>query len=160
MRPAGILNAAGIPTYAYPDRGARVPFHVALQREPPRAVETPPRWKNPAETVARACAGPSCIESARARGRTLLTEAESKGLLAAYGIPTVPTEIAATEDDAAHAASRIGYPVVLKLHSETITHKTDVGGVQLNLADEAAVRAAFRAIQDSVVAGARQIFSV
>ena len=51
--------------------------------------------------------------------------------------------IAATEDEAAAAAERIGYPVVVKLHSNTITHKTDVGGVQLNLKDAGAVRHAY-----------------
>ncbi len=55
-----------------------------------------------------------------------------------------------TEDEAVAAAEAIGFPVVLKLHSETITHKTDVGGVQLNLADAEAVRRAFRAIEASV----------
>ena len=58
---------------------------------------------------------------------------ESKQVLAAYGIPAVETAVAASEDDSHREAARIGYPVVLKLHSETITHKTDVGGVQLNL---------------------------
>ncbi len=80
----------------------------------------------------------------------MLTEFESKRLLAAYGIPTVETRIAVTEDEAVAAAEAIGYPVVLKLHSRTITHKTDVGGVQLNLADADAVRAAFRLIDGSV----------
>jgi acetyltransferase len=83
-------------------------------------------------------------------GRVLLTEVESKQLLAAYGLPTVPTEVAKSEDEAAVRAVAIGYPVVLKLFSETITHKTDVGGVQLNVRDEAAVRTAYRAIQSSV----------
>ncbi len=63
----------------------------------------------------------------------MLTEVESKQILAAYGIPTVETRVAATEDEAVAAAEAIGFPVVLKLHSLTITHKTDVGGVQLNL---------------------------
>ena len=71
---------------------------------------------------------------ARSGGRDLLTEAESKEFLDIYGIPAVKTVIATNEDSAALTATQIGYPVVLKLHSETITHKTDVGGVHLNLA--------------------------
>ncbi len=98
----------------------------------------------------RARAASAHRECSRASGRTLLTEAESKGLLAAYGIPTVATEIATSADQAVQAAARMGYPVVLKLHSETITHKTDVGGVRLNLADDAAVRAAYQGIAESV----------
>ena len=62
-------------------------------------------------------------------------------------IPTVRTVVARTIEEAAEQAERIGYPVVLKLYSETITHKTDVGGVQLNLADREAVERAWRRIR-------------
>jgi acetyltransferase len=79
-----------------------------------------------------------------------LTEYESKQLLTAYGLPTVPTRIAADEEGAVRCADAIGYPVVVKLHSETLTHKTDVGGVRLNLSDAAAVRGAFREIGAAV----------
>src|SRR5258706_8184178 len=68
----------------------------------------------------------------REQKRTILTEFESKQLLTGYGIPTVRTLLAIDEDRAAASAGEIGYPVVLKLHSTTITHKTDVGGVRLN----------------------------
>jgi acetyltransferase len=90
------------------------------------------------------------INNARNGGRVLLTELESKQLLSLYGIPTVETQIARTEDEAVALASKLGFPVVLKVFSETITHKTDVGGVKLNLQDEAAVRSAYRTIQSSV----------
>jgi acetyltransferase len=90
------------------------------------------------------------VETARRAGRTILTEHESKQVLAAYSIPTVDTRVAPSVDQAVSAAASIGYPVVLKLYSETITHKTDVGGVKLNLRDEVAVRLAFAAISDSV----------
>jgi acetyltransferase len=92
------------------------------------------------------------IDAVRQEGRTILTEIESKQILATYGIPTVQTCIATTEDRAVECASAIGYPVVLKLFSKTITHKTDVGGVQLNLKDENAVRNAYRSIKSSVQA--------
>jgi acetyltransferase len=102
------------------------------------------------------------IDDARKAGRTLLTEYESKRLLAAYRIPTVPTEIATTAADAVTAAQRIGFPVVLKLHSLTITHKTDVGGVRLNLASSDAARDAFEEIRLNVErrAGAEQFQGV
>jgi acetyltransferase len=70
--------------------------------------------------------------------------------LSLCGIPTVETRVASSEDEAARLASEICFPVVLKLFSETITHKSDVGGVRLNLQEEAAVRSAYRAIQSSV----------
>src|SRR5580698_2355007 len=145
-----ILNASAIPAYPYPDSAARVfqlmwRYSANLQA----LYETPAAWEMEVSDVARSHAA-SLIEKARARGRTLLTEAESKSLLAAYGIPTVPTQVATSADQAVEAAACLGYPVVLKLHSETITHKTDVGGVRLNLPDEAAVRAAYEAIADAV----------
>ena len=68
----------------------------------------------------------------------------------AYDIPTVETRVAETEEQAVQAANEIGYPIVLKLYSLTITHKTDVGGVQLNLRDAAAVKAAFQGIRSAV----------
>jgi acetyltransferase len=80
----------------------------------------------------------------------VLTEVESKQLLEAYGLPTVPTRVARDLEEAAAAAEAVGYPVVLKLHSETITHKTDVGGVQLDLGSAEAVRGAYRAIETAV----------
>jgi acetyltransferase len=104
----------------------------------------------PPETTADVRAAEQIIQEVRAGGRTILTETESKQVLAAYGIPTIPTFVATTEDAAAQSANAVGYPVVIKLHSETITHKTDVGGVKLNLQTEEAVREAYRAIQSSV----------
>ena len=90
------------------------------------------------------------IDECACSERTILTEYESKKLLKAYGIPTVETQIAATEDEALPGRQKIGYPVVLKLYSLTITHKTDVGGVVLNLRDADAVREAFNSIQSAV----------
>ena len=87
------------------------------------------------------------FQQVRGSGRTLLTEVESKEVLAAYGMPVVPAVACDSADEAVAAARKIGYPVVLKLLSSTITHKSDVGGVQLNLADEKAVRAAFATIR-------------
>src|SRR5262249_40422569 len=89
-------------------------------------------------------------DSIRKAGRTILTEAESKELLGCYGIPTVITRVAKTEAAAVKAAGQIGFPVVLKVFSETITHKTDVGGVQLNLKDDTDVRRAFEEIRKTV----------
>ena len=87
------------------------------------------------------------IEDTRESGRLLLSESESKSILSHYGIPTVETRIARSEEQAVTHASEIGFPVVLKVFSETITHKTDVGGVKLNPGDEAAVRKAYQSIK-------------
>ncbi len=158
-----ILNAANIPTFPYPDTAARMFYYMWRYSYNLRSLyETPMFPAEPAEVQEERARAEEIIQIARKNGRTILTEFESKQVLAAYGIPTVETRIAKTEGEAAQCAAAIGYPVVLKLYSETITHKTDVGGVQLNLRDEEAVRRAFRSIQTSVreKAGAEHFLGV
>ncbi len=146
-----ILNRMNIPTFPYPDTAARVFDYMAHYAENLRGLyETPmPATEGKGDAVDRERAA-QLIKAARHSGRTILTEFESKQLLSSYGIPTVDTRIATSEAEAIKAAKAIGYPVVLKLHSETITHKTDVGGVQLNLNDRKAVQAAYHAIAEFV----------
>jgi acetyltransferase len=144
-----ILNRAGIPTFEFPDTAARVfcaMWHYSyllkgLYETPVLRVDAAGTNRNRAAEV---------IQQARQARRTLLTEFESKQVLASYGLPVVRTEIAITEDEAVTQAMAIGYPVVVKLLSETITHKTDVNGVQLNLYDADGVRGAWREIRKSV----------
>ncbi len=94
----------------------------------------------------------SVIEAARGEGRTLLTEVESKQLLEEAGINTTRARLATSRDEAVAAAQQIGFPVVLKVVSPDIAHKSDVGGVALNLADGAAVGDAFDRIMRAVKA--------
>ena len=145
-----ILDEAGIPTFDYPDSAARAFAAMwRYSRNLAALYETPD--EEIAETDANAKSQASeIIARVGASGRTLLTELESKQLLGAYGIPTVRTELARAADEAVAIAKTIGFPVVLKLNSTTLTHKTDVGGVLLNLADEVAVRDGFEAIQNAV----------
>ncbi|MEQ8958787.1 MAG: bifunctional acetate--CoA ligase family protein/GNAT family N-acetyltransferase [Coleofasciculus sp. C2-GNP5-27] len=145
-----LLNRASIPTYPYPDDAARL-FNLMWQYSYNLSgiYETPilPSYE---ETGPDRALAQKMIETARKAGRTILTELESKQLLAAYNIPIVHTGVAKTEEEAVNWANSLGYPVVLKLFSETITHKTDVGGVQLNLTDEDAVRWAYNTIKSTV----------
>src|SRR5262249_1658035 len=135
----------------YPDTAAMVFTAMHRYNENLRALyETPLPSADPADLESGRAKAQALIEAVRKDGRIILTEAESKDLLDCYGIPTVVTKIANTEEEAAKLASQIGFPVVLKLYSRTITHKTDVGGVQLNLQTEAGVRRAFTAIQLAV----------
>jgi acetate---CoA ligase (ADP-forming) subunit beta len=94
----------------------------------------------------------SPIDTAREQGRTLLNEVESKQLLEQNGIPTSGAQMAQTADEAARIATELGFPVVLKVLSQDIAHKSDVGGVALNLAGADAVRAAFETMMRSVQA--------
>jgi acetyltransferase len=146
-----ILNRMGIPTFAYPDTAARVFTYMWRYSSNLKALYETPMLPTGIDERTACDEADAIVRGVRDKGRTILTESESKHLLAAYGIPTVPTHVAATEDEAVRIAGELGYPVVVKLHSETITHKTDVGGVQLDLRDEAAVRKAFCAIQAAVV---------
>jgi acetyltransferase len=158
-----ILNRGGIPTFPYPDTAAKAFNYMWRYSYNLRGLyETPSLLEDTAECAPDRARAEQIIEQARQSGRTILTEAESKDLLSAYCIPTVQTLIALDENEAAGFSNQIGYPVVLKLYSETITHKTDVGGVQLNLGDEGMVRAAFRKIQASVAekAGAQHFQGV
>jgi acetyltransferase len=138
-----VLNNARIPTYRYPDAAARVFQGMWRHSLGLRVLEECPL--PPAKV-----ADHPVIAAARARGRSLLSEAESKQLLADAGIPTMPTRIARSEDEAVAAANETGFPVAVKLHSETVTHKSDVGAVWLNVADADAVRDAWRAIRAAV----------
>ncbi|MFW5666898.1 MAG: bifunctional acetate--CoA ligase family protein/GNAT family N-acetyltransferase [Coleofasciculus sp.] len=145
-----LLNRASIPTYPYPDDAARL-FNLMWQYSYNLSgIYETPILPSSEETGPDRALAQQMIETARKAGRTILTELESKQLLAAYNIPIVHTGVAKTEEDAVNWANSLGYPVVLKLFSETITHKTDVGGVQLNLTDEEAVRWAYNKIKSTV----------
>jgi acetyltransferase len=146
-----ILNNAKIFTLPFPDTAARVFNYMWRYAYNLKGLyETPVLPGDEDENAPKRAQAEAILQAGLREGRTLLTEFESKKLLEAYGIPTVDTRIAATEEDAIAQAEKIGYPVVLKLHSTTITHKTDVGGVKLLLQDAEAVREAYQAIQTSV----------
>ncbi len=146
-----ILNKVNIPTLPYPDVATRLFNYMWRFAENLRAIyQTPVMPQATSDEAAAHHKVEAMLNAVRQTGRTILTEAESKQILAAYNIPTIPLRIAATEEEAVAAAGEMAYPVVLKLHSETITHKTDVGGVKLNLQTADAVREAFRAIRQSV----------
>ena len=157
-----ILNRAGIPNFPFPDTAAKVFEYMWRYSYNLRGLyETPVLRAEDDEGPDRALAS-GLINRARQAGRSILTEVESKELLAGYGIPTVLTLRASSADEAIERAREIGYPVVLKLFSESITHKTDVGGVQLNLRDDAGVSAAYAHIEQSVreKAGAEHFLGV
>jgi len=143
-----LLNEAGIATFDYPDEAARAwmllwsrEARLPLIAEARRVASLPPAPMVEARAaLAKHLSGIT----------TLLTESVSKRILQAAGIPTNATMHAGSEEDAAAAATELGFPAVLKLHSQTITHKSDVGGVRLNLENATAVRQAWRAIQSSV----------
>ncbi|WP_165071381.1 bifunctional acetate--CoA ligase family protein/GNAT family N-acetyltransferase [Paludisphaera rhizosphaerae] len=149
------LTEAGVPTYPHPDAAARVfalmwrsSYNLQGLYETPTMPPGDPSVGSPRDRVE------ALLGAVRAEGRTILTEAESKTVLALYDVPTVPTTVVQTADEAVDAASKFGWPVAVKLNSTTITHKSDVGGVRLNLYDTDAVRGAFHSIERAVTASA------
>lgn len=146
-----ILNRANIPTFPYPDTAARAFNYMWRYSYNLKGLyETPALPENSGDWVPDRQRAEALIQKTRNEGRTILSEFDSKQLLKAYGIPVAETVIARSEAEALQAAESIGYPVVLKLYSETITHKTDVGGVQLNLCGIDNVKHAYQAIEKSV----------
>lgn len=141
------LREAAIPAYIFPESAARALGAMCRHRDwrerPSPGLETFP--------VDRARAG-RLIAAARDAGRTKLTELEALELLAAYGIPAAGAELASEASEAARIAERIGFPVVLKIVSPDLLHKTDVGGVRAGLHDGAQVRAGYQEILQRVAA--------
>ena len=141
-----IFTAAGIPTYATPESAVRGFLTlVKYRRNQERLMQTPPSIAEgfvPDKAAAR-----RVIDAALRQERALLSEYEAKQVLAAYGIPVVETRIAADAEEAARVAAQLGFPVALKILSPDISHKSDVGGVALNLESAQEVRAAAEAMQ-------------
>lgn len=143
-----ILNQNEIPTYLTPDQAVQAFMHlVDYGRNLTLLFQTP--REIPVEFA---------VDRGKIRedflplfGQTpILGESESKALLAAYGIPVTMPELARTEEEAVELAKKLGFPVVLKIQSPDITHKTDVGGVAVGLLTEEGVRQTFRRILATV----------
>jgi acetyl coenzyme A synthetase (ADP forming)-like protein len=143
------LNAAGIPGYRFPESGVRaLAAMYRYRRWLERPVGQVRRFDADREAVAE------ILAAARAEGREKLSETEVMRVLQAYGIPVAPYAVARTADEAARAAAEIGYPVVAKVLSPRIIHKSDVGGVVVGVEDEAELRAAFERLTTEVPARA------
>ncbi len=143
-----ILSDAGIPTFRYPDTAARTFNYMWKYTYNLRGLYETPALAD--ETAGASERARETLRAAQEQGRTILGEMESKRILHAYGIPVVETLGARTAEEAVAHAEALGYPVVLKLDSRTITHKSDVGGVRLDLRGADAVREAFDAIRSRV----------
>jgi acyl-CoA synthetase (NDP forming) len=144
LDPDGMPARGSVPSFSTPERAvialAKVAEYARWRRRP---VGTVPELPDVDEAAARALV--SGVLAEQPDGRELADE-ETLALLAAYGVPLLGTRRVASADEAVAAAEAIGYPVVLKSTAPWLRHRTDLGGVRLDLGDEAAVRAAFAAI--------------
>lgn len=147
---AKLLDQMGIPTFPYPDNAAKVFATMWKYKKNIQKLSLQSTLESEKEYANGYAIVRKIIHSIRSEKRTLVTEGESKKILSAYGIPIVQTIPAKTEEEAAQVAEKLGFPVVVKLHSTTITHKSDVGGVKLSLTTPSAVRSAYREILQSV----------
>ncbi len=146
-----MLNKANIPTFDYPDTAAQTFNYMwRYQRRLTALYQTPELAEDYDEAGFKHYLIKEMLDQIRGTGRVILTEYESKQVLEAYDIPTVPTKLARSAAEAVARAEEIGYPVVLKLNSETITHKTDVGGVRLDLSNADEVGNAFTTMEQTV----------
>jgi acetyltransferase len=147
----GRFNQYGIPTYENPGQAVRAFMHLVsysrnrdLLYEMPR--EIPMRFSLDQQRIQKQ------LNAALSGPGNLLSEPACKSLLTAYGIPTAKTLVVHSEEEAVQAARDVGFPVVMKILSPDVSHKTDVGGVELNLPSDESVRAAYRRITTAVLA--------
>ncbi len=139
------LNAAGIATYSSPEKAIRAFMYlVSYARNREKLYETPREVPVVIDIDRKRLR--EVFDPILAEGREVLSEPNSKALLQAYHIPVTQTHAARSPDEAVRFAELVGYPVVLKIFSPDITHKTDVGGVELNLANADQVTAAYQRI--------------
>jgi acetyltransferase len=140
-----ILNEAGVPTVETPEEAVDTFMEMySYTRNLVLLQETPPQL--PSEIRVNTPQARSFIEECFSRQMLLLSEIEAKAILSAYGIPVNPTLTASSVAAAAAAAKKLGYPVVLKIHSPDISHKSDVDGVRVSLKDEGDVTQAYEDI--------------
>ncbi len=143
------FDEARVPNFLTPETAvdafsylARFSAHQVLLKESVSASESM-TFHELTQAIAKACA---IRDAALAGGRTLLSENEAKALLQAFQLPVATGRVAETAEEAATIASEIGFPVVLKIESPGITHKSDVGGVRLNIRNTRQAMAAFESI--------------
>ncbi len=146
-----VLEAGGIPHYRYPEEAVLAFLRMYRYNNNLEVLyETPPA--TPGEFFPERDKATGIIHQAMERGRLTLTEQEGKQLLACYQIFSAPNQVATSAEASAEAARQIGFPVVMKIDSPDIGHKTDVGGVMLNIRSETEAKNAF----ETLMANARQ----
>jgi acetyltransferase len=141
-----ILQDGGVPCYSFPGTAARAMVALAQYNEIRSREIGEVRVfddvdKGGAEEI---------LQAAKDAGREILSAAEVYRLLGAYGIPVAGWRVAESVEEAEQAAAAVGYPVVIKADSESVVHKSDVGGVAVNLKDGEAVRAAVEEMEQKI----------
>ena len=134
-----------IPTYDAPDLAIKALANLRKQDKMQKTAHNAPYKPTDIDPIKAR----QIIDGARAKGRDALTEVEAKQVFSAYGLPVTPTELAKTEEEAIQLANKIGFPVVMKIVSPDILHKSDAGAVKVNIKSEADVRDAWKVIMEN-----------
>jgi acetyltransferase len=140
-----VLNAAKIPVFDFPERAVHALaelYHYTVRRDSLKE-ETPPQFKADKKRVS------TIIEAVHKDGRRVLLGSEAHAIADAYGIPVARIKLATSSDEAKTIASELGFPVVLKIASPDIVHKSDIGGIRMGLKNAQEVEDAFLQILDS-----------
>jgi len=139
------LKEVGIPAYIFPESAARA---LAAMHRHRRWTERPEQ--DPERFLVDRRVVELILDRVQAAGRIQLTEVEALKVFQAYGVPTIPYRVAHSQEEAVEAAEDLGYPIVLKLLSPDVVHKTDTGGVRVDLRSAEEVGEAYRSILQSV----------
>ena len=147
-----MVNEAGLPVFRLPEAAVDAFANIAsFYHNQQSLMQTPPPLNvGGIEDAPDVAAARALIDAVLAAGRDVLTETESKALLSAFRIPVTPTEVAHSAEDAMAIARRLGFPVVIKINSPDIAHKSDVGGVMLNVRTPQQVRTVFADMLEEV----------
>ena len=145
----GLFEQAGVANFYTPENAVEAfAFLNIYRRNQQWLMEVPP--SQPAVPPPELAIAHELRARAVQEGRVVLTEVEAKTLLQAFHIPVPRTAIAGTQEEAVHLAKQIGYPVALKIYSPDITHKSDVGGVALNLLNGAMLQKAYQRMMSEI----------
>jgi acetyl coenzyme A synthetase (ADP forming)-like protein len=144
-----LLNAASLPAFIFPESAVRALVGMSRYR---RWLERPAGTVRDFPDVDAQRVG-DILATAIASGRSRLSEMDALSLLAAYGVPVVPSRPATTAEEAIRAAQAVGFPVVLKVMAPELSHKSDIGGVIVGLQSQREVRGAYHEIMDRLAEG-------
>jgi acetyltransferase len=137
-----LFARAPIPTFRLPETAVQgFSYLTQFHRNQELLIQTPGPMSS--ESTPDITGAQLIIDNVLAEGRSILTEVESKAVLAAFRVPVTPSSIARTSNEAIVAAETLGFPVAMKIHSHDITHKSDIGGVRLDVDSAGAVQRAF-----------------
>ena len=142
----GILRVSGVPNYDSPDRAVQSLSAMAAYKRFKDSKED----KSPVQYSGDKVHTKAVLDNVRSEGRLMLSESEGKEILQAYGIDVPLDGSAKDPEEAVREAQRIGYPLVMKIESPDIAHKTDVGGVVVDIKSDEEVRAQFQLIMSRV----------